>query len=244
MGKMTYKRRKNVKKQSFKKRKNKKMKGGDATDTTVADDPPEVAANATAATPEVAATAATPEVAATAANTEGDPTGAKTEGDADPDTAAKTDEGAPESDATVADDPPEVAEGAPESDAGYVQFLEELKENPGKILRKKVYVWHDVSEIYIYNTAANKWENKIDDVTEDANTTPDAAPPAAPTPAANTTTEGAAKTDANADDAAKTAVVPDDKTDTAAAASVVHEGDANTGDDTETADPAPADADH
>lgn len=29
MGKMTYKRRKNVKKQSFKKRKNKKMKGGD-----------------------------------------------------------------------------------------------------------------------------------------------------------------------------------------------------------------------
>ena len=28
MGKMTYKRRKNVKKQSFKKRKNKKMKGG------------------------------------------------------------------------------------------------------------------------------------------------------------------------------------------------------------------------
>ena len=98
-------------------------------------------------------------------------------------------------------------EGAPESDAGYVQFLEELKANPGEILRKKVYVWREVSEIYIYDTAANKWENKRDEVTEDATT--DSAHDAA----ANTTTEGADKTDANADDAAKTAVVPDDKTD-------------------------------
>ena len=231
MGKMTYKRRKNVKKQSFKKRKNKKMKGGDATVADV----PDPAATETSAVPsegdtdvDSIADKTTPpgtDADSIADKTTTPGTDANAEGDSTPPGTDVNAEGNTTDPATTEthtpDDNTPAVEGAPESDDGYVQFLKELKENPGGILRKKVYVWHDVSEIYIYNTAANKWENKIDDVTEDANTTTASAA------TANTTTEGAAKTDA-----------PPAANKTTDAA-VVHEGDANTADDATTVTPAP-----
>ena len=207
---MTYKRRKNVKKQSFKKRKNKKMKGGDATVADV----PDPAATETSAVPSEGDTDVD-SIAdkTTPPGTDADSIADKTTPGTDVNAEGNTPDAATTETPATDDNTPAV-EGAPESDDGYVQFLKELKENPGGILRKKVYVWHDVSEIYIYNTAANKWENKIDDVTEDANTTTASAA------TANTTTEGAAKTDAPP-------------------AAVVHEGDANTADDATTVTPAP-----
>jgi len=196
MGKMTYKRRKNVKKQSFKKRKNKKMKGGDATDAT-----PEVAANAP--TPDAEGAAAT-ETPATDANTEGAAaTDANTEG------AAATDdntEGAATTDDNTSETPDAAGDAyaAAKTDDGYVQFLKELKENPGEILLKKVYVWEDVSEIYMYNDDAKKWENRIDKVTESANKTGADADDAAKTDAKTDATTDPATTDPATTDPATT----------------------------------------
>jgi len=38
--------------------------------------------------------------------------------------------------------------------------LEDLKQNPDNILRKKAYLWGSVEEFFMYDTDTNKWENK------------------------------------------------------------------------------------
>ena len=200
MGKMTYKRRKNVKKQSFKKRKNKKMKGGDEGETPegVAPETTTDTANEGDSTP-----------LATDDNTEG-ATAAKTEGDSTPPGTDANAEGAegntPAAEGAATDDNTPAVEGADAADAAakndpeYVKFLEELKANPDEILRKKVYLWDKVEEFFMYDPDKNKWENKRHDVTEGATTT---------TEGATTTTEGATTEGATTEGATPDAATPD-----------------------------------
>ena len=137
MGKMTYKKRKNVKKQSFKNRKNKKIKGGGHD--PVAPDAATGATTPVLATDAVVATDATTPVPATGATTDATTTDATT---------------------SVTEGVEEPQVGNPEDDVGYKQFLEDLKQNPDNILRKKAYLWGSVEEFFMYDTDTNKWENK------------------------------------------------------------------------------------
>ena len=141
MGKMTYKRRKHVKKQSFKKRKNKKMKGGDNIEDVVS-----------ASTP--TGDASTETVPATGDVATGDvATGVPATGD------------------IATGDVQETKVGNPHDDADYKQFLEDLKVNPDEILRKKVYLWESVEEFFIYDPHANKWKNERQTLNDDVSDT-------------------------------------------------------------------------
>jgi len=152
MGKMTYKKRKNVKKQSFKNRKNKKIKGGGhdpvAPDAATGATTPVLATDAVVATDATTPVLATDAVVATDATTPVPATGATTDATTTDATTSVT-EGVEE---------PQV--GNPEDDVGYKQFLEDLKQNPDNILRKKAYLWGSVEEFFMYDTDTNKWENK------------------------------------------------------------------------------------
>ena len=144
MGKMTYKRRKHVKKQSFKKRKNKKMKGGDNTEDDVS--------------------ASTPTGDASA--------GDVTEGVQETKVGNPTDDATASPTGNVAEGVEETKVGNPEDDAYYKQFLEDLKVNPDEILRKKVYLWDSVEEFFIYDPHANKWKNERQTLNDDVSNSP------------------------------------------------------------------------
>ena len=163
MGKMTYKRRKHVKKQSFKKRKNKKMKGGDNTEDDVSASTP----TGDASTP--TGDASTETVPATGVPATGDvatgdaATGVPATGDASTGDAST---GVP-----ATGDVQETKVGNPQDDADYKQFLEDLKVNPDEILRKKVYLWESVEEFFIYDPHANKWKNERQTLNDDVSDT-------------------------------------------------------------------------
>jgi len=187
MGKMTYKRRKNVKKQSFKKRKNKKMKGGDNIEDDASVSTPTGDASAGDVTEGVQETkVGNPADDATSSPTgnvaEGvqetkvgnpaddvttSPTGNVTEGVQETKVGNPTDDATASPTGNVAEGVEEIKVGNPEDDAYYKQFLEDLKVNPDEILRKKVYLWGSVEEFFIYDTDANKWENKRQTLSQD-----------------------------------------------------------------------------
>lgn len=148
MGKMTYKKRKNMKKQSFKNRKNKKMKGGSTeqvpleTSETIRDD--HTSSSESIEKPNVDTQSSVPE------NTSDKPVV----------DIESTNDNVTNLDITSEKD-------LPETDDGYKQFLEELRKTPDQTLREKVYLWSTIKEMYIYDHNTNKWENKREEVNED-----------------------------------------------------------------------------